>query len=486
MAREGDLPAEELRGLAHELADWIADYLRDVADLPVQASLSPGDLRAALPREAPEQGESMEAVLADFRALVMPGVTHWNHPAFFGYFATSGSGPGILAEMLTAALNVNAMVWRSSPAGTELEQVATDWLRGLLGLPSGFEGVINDTASSSTMYALAAARRRAYPDVGRRGLFGEPRGCVYTSDQANLSVERGVLTLGFGRDGYRTVASDPGLGMSVEALRAAMAEDVAAGARPVAVVATVGTTSTAAVDPVREIAEVAREHGAWLHVDAAYAGAAAVVPEMREAVAGWEIADSVVVNPHKWLFTPLDCSVLFCRHPDELADTFRVVPEYLRPPDGAVAHDLMDYGLALGRRFRALKLWFVLRYFGRRGLAERVRDHVRMAQDLAGWIRAEEGWELAAPQRFSLVVFRYAPSSMSPAETDELNRAILDDVNATGQAFLTHTTVGGRLALRLAIGNVRTESEHVARAWELLRNAARSRRATRVRPGPTA
>jgi aromatic-L-amino-acid/L-tryptophan decarboxylase len=470
--RRGDLPPEELRALARELADWISDYLERVGTLPVSARVSPGDVRAALPATPPEEGESMQDVLADFRTLVMPGITHWNHPAFFGYFANTGSGPGILAEMLTAALNANAMVWRSSPAATELEEVATDWLRALLGLPPGFEGVINDTASSSTLYALAAARRLAYPEVARRGLFAEPPGSVYASEHAHMSVERAVVALGLGREGYRTVAAGEDLGMSARALSAALAQDVAAGVRPVAIVATLGTTSSAAVDPVRRIAELAREHGVWLHVDAAYAGSAAIVPELRGPMAGWELADSIVVNPHKWLFTPLDCSVLFCSRPEDLASTFRLTPEYLRAPSGGDARDLMDYGLALGRRFRALKLWFVLRYFGREGLIERLRLHVRMAQELAGWIREEEGWELAAPQRFSLVAFRYAPAGASPSEVDALNLEILERVNASGEAFLTHTTLGGRVAIRVAIGNVRTTRDHVARTWALLTGAA--------------
>ncbi|NJD20382.1 MAG: amino acid decarboxylase [Gemmatimonadetes bacterium] len=472
--RAGDMPPEQFRHLAHDAADWMADYLEGVGALPVLAQVQPGDIRRRLPPEPPDRGEDPARLLTDFRGIVLPGITHWNHPAFFAYFSISGSGPGILGEMLAAALNVNAMVWRSSPAATELEEVALDWLRQLVGLPAGFDGTINDTASTSVLYALAAAREVAYPDSHRRGLFGLPRGRVYASEHAHSSVEKGVLTLGFGQDGYRTIPSDDAFRMRPEALRAALEEDAASGIRPVAVVATAGTTSTTSVDPVEAIAPLAREYGAWLHVDAAYGGPAAVVPELRPLLAGWEQADSVVVNPHKWLFTPVDCSVLYCRRPEELVRAFSIVPEYLRSADTGKARDLMDYGVALGRRFRSLKLWFVLRYFGRDGIVANLREHVRLARSFAGWVEATDGWELAAPVPFSLVCFRFAPEGMTPQEVDGLNQRILDRVNTSGEAFLTHTRLRGRVVLRLAIGNVKTTEVHVARAWELLREGARA------------
>ena len=468
------MPPEEFRRLAHEAADWMADYLAGVGSLPVLAQVRPGEIRGRLPSAPPEHGEDLELALADFRDIVIPGITHWNHPAFFAYFSISGSGPGILGEMLAAALNVNAMVWRSSPAATELEEVATDWLRQLVGLPPAFEGTINDTASSSVLYALAAAREAAYPESHRQGLFGLPPGRVYASEHAHSSIEKGVLTLGLGQDGYRAIASDDSFRMRPDALRAALAEDVASGIRPVAVVATTGTTSTTSVDPVDAIAPITREYGAWLHVDAAYGGPAAIVPELRPLLAGWEQADSVVVNPHKWLFTPVDCSVLFCRRPQDLVRAFSIVPEYLRSAETGKARDLMDYGVALGRRFRSLKLWFVLRYFGREGIVANLREHVRLARTFAGWVEATEGWELAAPVPFALVCFRVAPAGASAEEADTLNQRVLDRVNATGEAFLTHTRLRGRVVLRLAIGNVKTQEAHVARAWELLRDAARA------------
>jgi aromatic-L-amino-acid decarboxylase len=468
----GDLPPEEFRRLAHEVTDWMADYLAGVGNLPVLARVRPGDVRGRLSSHPPEGGEELDAALADFREIIVPGITHWNHPAFFGYFSISGSGPGILGEMLTAALNVNAMVWRSSPAATELEEVTLDWLRQLVGLPEGFEGTINDTASTSVLYALAAAREVAYPESRRKGLFGARPGRVYASEQAHSSVEKAVLALGFGRDGYRTVPVDDAFRMRPDVLAEAMAEDAAAGVVPVAVVATLGTTSTTSVDPVAQLLPFVREHGAWLHVDAAYGGPAAVLPEVRPLFAGWEEADSVVINPHKWLFTPVDCSVLYCRRPEELVRAFSIVPEYLRTSETGKARDLMDYGVALGRRFRSLKLWFVLRYFGREGIAANLREHVRLARLFAGWVEGEPGWEVSAPAPFGLVCFRAAPGGASGEEADALNQRILDRANASGEAFLTHTRLRGRMVLRLAIGNVKTTEAHVARTWELLREAA--------------
>lgn len=458
--------------MAHEVVDWIAGYLEGVGRLPVLPAIAPGALRSRLPPDAPEEGEPLDRVLDDFRRLIVPATTHWNHPAFFAYFPSTGSAPGILGEMLAAALNVNAMVWRSAPAATELEELTMDWLRRLVGLPGGFEGVINDTASSSTLYALAAAREQAYPEAHRSGLFGLSRGRVYASEQAHSSVEKAVLALGLGQDGYRAIATDPELRMDPAALEAALERDRDAGVRPVAVVATLGTTSSAALDPVGPIADVAARHGTWLHVDAAYAGPAAVVPELAPLLAGWEKADSIVLNPHKWLFTPLDCSALYCRRPDVLRRAFSIVPEYLRTAETGHARDLMDYGISLGRRMRALKLWFVLRAFGRRGLVEALREHVRLAGWLAEQVERTQGWELCAPARLGLVCLRHAPGGADAAESDRINERILDRVNASGEAFLTHTRLRDRFVIRFAVGNLRTTRAHVERAWELLREAA--------------
>jgi aromatic-L-amino-acid/L-tryptophan decarboxylase len=468
----GDMPEDELRPAARAVADWISEYLDGVGGYPVLARVRPGEIRGKLPGEIPEEGEPFEQMFRDFQNLLLPGVTHWNHPAFFAYFSVTGSGPGVLGEMLAAALNVNGMVWRASPVVTELEEVALAWLRGLLGLPPGFDGTINDTASSSSLYALAAAREARLPLARVEGLSGMPKGRFYASEQAHSSIDKAVLTLGFGTDGIRKIPTDSSFRMIPAELRRAIQEDLQAGRLPLGVVATLGTTSTTSVDPVAALAEIAREFGLWLHVDAAYGGPAAAVPEFRPLFSGWELADSIVVNPHKWLFTPIDCSVLYVRDPQQLRRAFSLTPEYLATPEQDVARNLMDYGVALGRRFRALKLWFVLRYFGARGIRDRIRQHVEMARELASWIDATPGWMRVAPVPFSTVVFRYLPAGASQEEQDRLNREIMDRVNDTGELFLSHTVLNGRFCLRVAIGNLRTRKEHVMRAWELLQEAA--------------
>jgi len=477
------MPPEEFRSHAHTVVDWMADYLREVGRYPVLSRVRPGEIRASLPPRSPSSGDPFEDLLSDFQQLVLPGITHWNHPGFFGYFSVTGSGPGILGEMLSAALNVNGMVWRSSPAVTELEELAADWLRDLMGLPPGFVGTINDTASHSSLYALGAAREAAYPGAREEGITGGPGGRVYASREAHSSIQKAVMALGLGSRGLVPVGVDREFRMRPELLREAIREDRARGLRPVAVVATVGTTSTTSVDPVGEVAKVAREEGVWLHVDAAYAGPAAAAPEFREHFAGWEEADSLVVNPHKWLFTPVDCSLLYVQDEGALHRAFSLTPEYLRDPGAAAGErpaaageegprNLMDTGVALGRRFRALKLWFVLRYFGAEGIRERIREHVRLARRFAAAVEKEGGWEVVAPVPFSLVVFRYAPEGRSAEEVNSLNLGIAERVNEGGEVFLTHTRLDDRVVLRLAVGNLRTRQEHVERAWELLQEAA--------------
>ncbi len=435
------------------------------------ADVQPGDFRGSLPESAPEDAESLERILDDFEALVPPASTHWNHPGFFGYFAISSTPPSVLGELLTAALNVNAMVWRSSPAATELEEVALGWLARLVGLDDRFFGVINDTASTSTLYALAAARHRAAPDSTVAGLSGLPSLRVYASSEAHSSVDKAVQTLGLGRDGLRRIPADAQFRLDPAALSSAIEEDLRAGVRPAAVVVTAGTTSTSSIDPIAAVADVAEAHGLWLHVDAAYGGAAAVLPERRPLFTGWERADSIVVNPHKWLFVSLDCSALYVRDRAALAAAFSLTPEYLTTAEDGRAVHLMDYGLALGRRFRALKLWFVLRAYGASGIRNRIERHIDLARRFASWVDGEPGWERAAPVPFSLVVFRYAGGRGDPA-ANELNQRILDRVNRSGEAFLSHTVLRGRTWIRLAIGNARTRIEHVERAWTLLREAA--------------
>lgn len=476
----GGMPPDEFRRWGHRFVDWVADYLEGVGDYPVLAGVEPGQVRRALDREAPTSGEPMEWLLEDFKSVVMPGITHWNHPGFLAYFSVSGSGPGILGELLTAALNVNAMVWKSSPAATELEQVTLDWLRGFLGLPPVFKGTINDTASISTFHALAAAREQGLPEARERGLAGAPPGRVYATTETHSSVVKSVHALGLGRGGLHPVATGPDRGMDAAALEEAIRRDVAAGVRPLAVVATIGTTSITAVDPVEVIADVAVANGLWLHVDAAYAGPAAALPGMRPHFRGWERADSIVVNPHKWLFTPIDCSALYVRDPAALHAAFSLTPAYLETGEEGVAHN-MDLGLALGRRFRALKLWFVMRYFGQDGLRAILKHHLRLARGLADLVDAAPGWERWRPSLFSLVVLRCSPPGVGSGRRDAINVAIMKDVNASGTAFLSHTEIDGEVWLRLAIGNIHTMEEHVHAVWEALKEAAARDRGAHAR-----
>ncbi len=461
----GDIDTEEFRAAAHRAVDWIGDYLDTIRERPVLSQVRPGAIRSSLPAVPPEQGERLSVIFEDFERLVLPGITHWNHPRFFAYFGITGSTPGILAELLIAALNVNGMLWRTSPSVTELEEVATDWLRQAIGLPEGFSGVINDTASSSTLYALTAARE-AVPDadVRRRGMSGV-RLRMYTSEESHSSVEKAGIVLGVGQENVVKVKTDPDFRMHPGELERAIRADRAAGFTPFAVVATVGTTSVTAVDPVPAIAEICAREKLWLHVDAAYGGAAAVLPSHRWVLAGCERADSVVVNPHKWLFTPIDCSVLYCRREDVLKQAFSLTPAYLTSSDGDV-RNLMDYGASLGRRFRALKLWFVLRAFGIDGARTRIAAHIEMAKQLRGWVERDPDFELLAPTLFSTVVFRHRAG-------DAVNERIHDAVNASGEALISHTDVRGRYALRIAIGNLRTTLEDVRTTWELIQRAAR-------------
>jgi aromatic-L-amino-acid decarboxylase len=475
MSRIGDMDPEAFRREAHRVVDWLADYLAHPDTYPVLSRVQPGDVHDALPEHAPESGEPFDRIFADFEHIIVPGLTHWNHPGFFAYFATTASGPGILAEMLSAGLNVQAMLWRTSPAATELEDVALGWLRDMMGLPPSFEGVIYDTASISTLHALATAREVAVPYVRDRGLVqsGAAAPRVYCSEHTHSSIDKSVVTLGLGVESIRRVPVDERFAMRPDALRAAIGDDRAHGRLPVAVVATVGTTSSTSIDPVDAIADVCREAGVWLHVDAAYAGVMAILPEYRHLFAGADRADSFVVNPHKWLFTPFDLSVLYCRRMDDLRRAFSLVPEYLRTTESAPVKNLMDTGVQLGRRFRALKLWMVLRYFGAEGLRARLAEHCRLAQLFASWVDADPHFERVAEVPFSVVCFRSRPAGVSDeAALATHNQSILDAVNASGDVFLSHTKLRGVYVLRLAVCNIRTTEVHVRRAWDLLREHA--------------
>ncbi len=479
-----DMDPEAFRAAAHDVVDRIADYLAGVESYPVLPRIEPGSIGPLFPARAPEGPEPIADILGDVDRLVVPNATHWQHPGFMAYFATSASGPGILGEMLTAALGQNPMLWRTSPIGTELETVVVGWLREALGLPDAFGGLLTDTASTSTLIALAAAREAAGLDAAAQGLaaraaVGEPR--VYASAEAHSSVEKACMTLGLGRAALVKIAVNDRYEMDADALAAAIEADRAAGRRPIAIVATIGTTSSTSVDPVAAVADIARREGLWLHVDSAYAGVVAMLPDRREPFAGWERADSIVVNPHKWLFTPLDASLLVSRRMDQLRAAFSLVPEYLRTLDRVnPVLDYSEYQPQLGRRMRALKLWMLVRWFGLEGLRRRISFHLDLAAAFAGWVDADPDWERLAPAPFSTVCLRYRPAALAGREDepevrarlDDLNTRLMDAVNRSGEVFLSHTRLRDRFTIRVAVGNLRTEARHVERAWELLRREA--------------
>lgn len=470
----GDYSPQEIQQHLGLAADWVREYFETIEDQSVLPKLSPGEFAASLPASAPAEGEPMEAILADFAQRIPPAMTHWNHPSFFAWFANSGSGAGIVAETLIAALNNNAMVWRSGPASVELEQVVCDWLRQMLGLPEDFQGHINDTASVATLVALAAARERVTEGAARTaGLHGLASLRIYCSAEAHSSVEKAAIILGLGQENVVKIPTDSKFQLRADALMGVAMQDRSQGKIPCAVVATVGTTATTSIDPVKTIAGICQREKMWLHVDAAYGGAMAVCEEYRWMLEGCERADSFIVNPHKWLFTPMDCSVMYTRHPEALRAAFSLVPSYLMTPEDGHARNLMDYGPALGRRFRALKLWFVLRAYGQRGIAERVRHHVHLAELLQQWVAEDEQWEQLAPAPMSVVLFRHHPAGMDDEYALRAhNIGILERVNSSGEVFLWHTLVGDRYALRLAVGNIRTQRRHLENAWKLLREAA--------------
>jgi aromatic-L-amino-acid decarboxylase len=473
-APPGDIPVADLRRALHRVADEIADYLAQVRQFPVTPKITPGAVRKQLPDAPPTEGEPLDRILDDFRALIAPNTTHWGHPGFMAYFPAAGSGPGILGEALAAAVNVNAMLWRTGPVQTELEEHACDWLRQMLALPAEFRGHINDTASVSSLLAIAAARERATGlDIRRRGMAGRsdlPPLTVYCSDQAHSSIDKAAITLGFGLENLRRIACDDAFRMRIDLLEQAIAADKAAGRRPIALVGTLGTTSTTSIDPLPELAAIARREDIWFHVDGAYALSAGICPEFRPLMEGVGEADSIVTNPHKWLFVPVDCSVLFVRDPSLLRRAFSIIPDYLKTPETGVTN-LMDYGVQLGRRFRSLKLWMVLRAFGVRGLQERIRYHCALAQRFAAWVDAEPGLERVAPVPFGTVCFRAVPSGLAEEQQDQLNERLLAEINAAGPIFLSHTRLHGRYVIRLTVGNLRTTAEDIELAQRLIRES---------------
>ena len=468
------------------VGEWIASYFAHPERYRVMPQIRPGDVVAALPSAPPDLGVPFDEIMRDFERIILPATTHWNHPRFFAYFATSAAPAAIAAEALAATLDVKAMLWRTSPAATELEEVTMRWLGALLRLPPQWMGLIYDTASIAGFTALAAAREALELSIREEGMAGRslPPLRIYITAETHSHVEKAAIALGIGQRNVVRVACDDAFRMDPAALRTCIEADLGAEMKPVAIVATVGTTSTTSVDPVREIAEVARDYGVWLHVDAAYAGIAAIVPEFRTLLDGVELADSLVVNPHKWMFVPMDLSVLFLKNESIVRKAFSLVPEYLTTPE-ADAINYMDYGLQLGRRFRALKLWFVLRHFGAEGIRQKLREHIALAQEFAAWIRAEPHWEVLAPHPLSVVCFRYAPPGLDETQLEALNAAIMHAVNATGEVFISHTKIDGRYAMRLAIGNLRTQRGDVEHAWRVLRREAGARAGNRPSGAPT-
>ena len=465
----GDMPADDFRHYGYQVVDWIADYFEHISELPVLSQIEPNWLKDNIPESAPEKGEDFGDVLKDVDRLILPAVTNWNHPNFHGLFSTSTSSVGVFGEMLAAAFDMKAMLWRTSPASTELEDVVLDWLRQMLGLPDHFEGIIYDTASVSTMHAIAAARERSDLNIREQGMSGRddlPLLRVYCSEQVHSSIDKACITLGLGTRSLRKIAVNERFEMIPEALAEAIDEDVDAGYLPICVIPTIGTTSSSSVDPVDAIADICEKHSIWLHVDSAYAGSAAILPEKREYFAGWERADSIVTNPHKWMFTPFDLSVLYCRDLGIMKQAFSLVPEYLKTNDESTVKNGMDYGIQLGRRFRALKLWFVMRYFGREGLIDRIREHCRLAEMFASWVEDSPDFEMLAPVPFALVCFRACPDGT--ADLDALNERIMNEVNASGEAYLSHTKLNGNFTLRLSVGSIRVEEQHLKKVWDLL------------------
>ncbi len=458
------------REFGYKFVDWVSDYLSDLENFPVRSQVQPGDIRGKLPQGPPNQGEAMERIFDDFEKIILPGITHWQHPSWFAYFPANNSPPSILAELLTAGIGAQCMIWQTSPAAAELEEVVLEWLRQMLGLPEGMAGVIQDTASTATLVALLTAREKATNFEANREGLKRPL-VVYASEETHSSIEKGVKIAGYGRENLHTIPTDESFAMIPAALEDAIKEDKKKGLQPACVVATLGTTSSSAVDPLAPIGEICRRHGLWLHVDAAYAGTAAILPEKRWIIEGAENVDSFVFNPHKWMLTNFDCSAYFVKDPGALIRTFEIHPEYLKTGIDAEVKNFRDWGIPLGRRFRALKLWFVIRSYGVQGLQKIVGEHIRLAQLFKGWVEEHDAFELMAPVDFSLVCFRLNDGRDEEA-LDDLNKKFLESLNQTGKVFLTHTSLRGKYVLRMAIAARTTQERHVREAWELIASKA--------------
>ena len=477
-----------LREHLHRVADWAADYRENIERRPISPSVSPGEIASLTGAAAPENAEPMDRIMADLDSVVLPGVLHWGHPGFVAYFGSTSNGPALIGEIAAAVLNVSAMTWRTSPAATELETVVLSWIRQMVGLPDSFTGIVYDTASTGVLHALAAAREAKGGDIRRRGMAGRsdlPRYRLYSSDQAHSSLEKAAIVLGFGEENVIRIPCDRNFRMDVAQLRMAVDADLRKGFLPFAVVATVGTTSTGSIDPVAAIGEVCREHDIWLHIDAAYGGPMAILPEGRYVLDGAERADSIVMNPHKWLFVPLDFSTLYIRRPELLREVFSLTREYLKLDASGGAINYMDYSYQLGRRFRALKAWMAFRAFGRSGLESRIRENCRLAAYFADQVRSHASFELAAPQSMAIVAFRFIPPRTDGETLDRINERIVEAVNESGRAYMTHTNLDGRVAMRIGVGNLLTEERHLDDLWAQITRAAGLTGTDTQKSGPT-
>lgn len=463
------MDSQLFREWGHRIVDWMADYYEGVAQYPVKSPAAPGDILNNLPPQPPQSGEDMAQIFADFEQLILPGMTHWQHPGFMAYFPANTSYPSLLAEMLTAALGAQCMIWDTSPAAAELEQRVMEWLRDLIGVPAAWQGVIQSTASDATLCAILTARERhSRYTVNAGGLQQQPCYRVYASEQIHSSIEKDVKIAGLGHSNYVPIRVDGAYAMRPEALRAAIVADLDRGHVPLCIVAGLGTTGSTAVDPLPALAEIAREFGIWLHVDAAYAGSALILPEYQSLLRGIEAADSLVFNPHKWLFTNFDCSAYFVKDADALKRTFSITPEYLKTARDQEVNNYRDWGVPLGRRFRALKLWFVMRSFGVDGMQKILRNHIHWAQDLAETIRQTPGFEILAPVNFNLICFRHCPEFLPEDAWNDWNARLVQAIQATGRLYLTHTTLAGRYSIRLVAGQTYLRQEHLAQAWEII------------------
>jgi aromatic-L-amino-acid decarboxylase len=461
---------ETFRRFGHEFVDWVVDYLDSVGEYPVRAQIKPGEILSQLPESAPLVGESMELIFKDFKEIILPGMTHWQHPSWFAYFPANNSPPSVLAELLTAGMGAQCMIWETSPAAAELEEKILDWLRHMLSLPEEMKGVIQDTASTTTLVALLTAREKATGfTTNQEGI--QEKLLIYVSEEAHSSVEKGAKIAGYGKENIRRISSDENFAMIPPHLEAAIVEDKKRGLKPTCVVATVGTTSSSGIDPLRPIGEICQTHGLYLHVDAAYAGTAAILPEKKWMLDGVEYVDSFNFNPHKWMLTNFDCSAHFVRDPESLIRTFEIHPEYLKTGVDALVKNYRDWGIQLGRRFRALKLWFVIRSYGVEGLQKIVREHIRLAELFKEWVEEHELFEIMAPVHLSLVCFR-VKDGRSEEKLNILNKELIERINQTGKVLLTQTTLRGKFVLRMAIGSRTTEERHVQQAWELITSTA--------------